>query len=96
MQGRRRVRHVGPFPFLTLNKHIRLRFTIIFSKKKTGNAQEPTIYDCRGANPKHNDDDRGRLTKICLETERHLKNGQQDAKMAITMTHEDKDTDKDK
>ena len=41
-------------------------------------------------------DDRGRLTKICLETERHLKNGQQDAKMAITMTREDKDTDKDK
>ena len=24
----------------------------------------------------------GRLTKICLETERHLKSGQQDAKMA--------------
>ena len=31
-----------------------LRFTIIFSKKKTGNAQKPTIYDCRGAYPKHN------------------------------------------
>ena len=38
----------------------------------------------------------GRLTKICLETERHLNNGQQNAKMAITMTHKVKDKDKDK
>ena len=25
---------------------------------KIGNAQKPTIYDCRGANPKHNGEKR--------------------------------------
>ena len=41
---------------ITMIAIIAIRFTIIiiFSKKKTGNAQKPTIYDCRGANPKHN------------------------------------------
>jgi hypothetical protein len=40
------------------------RFTIIFSKKKTGNAQEPSIYDCRGANPKHNGEKKGLRHKV--------------------------------
>ena len=39
---------------VTISMFITIKIYIYNSKMKIGNAQKPTIYDCRGANPKHN------------------------------------------